>query len=228
MEKTISVILPVYNAGIYLEEALESIFSQSVTPLEVIAINDGSTDNSLEILERYRTRLFIESRENRGLAATLNQGIQISKGQLLTFLDADDVWVKNKLEMQLDFLNKHPEKEASFGMMRQFISPELTDDIKNTINCPDELQKGIMKITLMIRRGAFDRVGWFDEVFRRGDFIDWFARAEEAGLNYWVLPELLAYRRLHRNSLSSQQQHEKDLIKIAKAVLDRRRIAGRG
>ena len=228
MDNTISVILPVYNAGVYLEESLQSIFSQTVQPLEVIAINDGSTDNSLETLQQYSSKLHIVSRQNLGLGATLNEGIQISRGQFITFLDADDIWAAGKLEMQLDFLNRHPEMDASFGMMRQFISPELPDEIKNTISCPSEIQKGIMKITLMIRREAFERVGWFDEVLRRGDFIDWFARAEEAGLSYAVLPEILAYRRLHRNSLSSLQQHEKDLIKVAKAALDRRRITAQG
>ncbi len=225
MEQKISVILPVYNAGIYLEEALESIFSQTVQPLEIIAINDGSTDASPEVLQRYAKKLHIVSRENRGLSATLNQAIGLANGDLLAFLDADDLWLPDKSAQQLAFLTKHPEKEACFGMMRQFISPELPDEIKNTILCPSAIQKGMMKLTLLIRREAFERVGWFDETLNRGDFIDWFSRAQDASLSYFVLPELVASRRLHRNSMSSQYQNEKDLIMIAKAVMDRRRNA---
>jgi glycosyltransferase involved in cell wall biosynthesis len=228
MESTISVILPVYNAAIYLEETLASIFSQTVQPFEVIAINDGSSDNSLDILKKFSSKVRIVSRENLGPSVTLNEGIRLSKGRLIAFLDADDLWVSDKLKLQLDFLAFHPEKEACFGMLRQFISPELPDEIKNTISCPSEMQKGILKITLMVRRETFDRVGWFDESLKRGDFIDWFSRAEEAGLNYTVLPELVAYRRLHRNSMSSRYQDDKDLIRLAKAALDRRRKAKQG
>jgi glycosyltransferase involved in cell wall biosynthesis len=223
----ISLILPVYNAGPYLRESLESIFTQTLPPHEVIAINDGSTDNSLEILNEFSSRLLIFSRENRGLSYTLNQGIAQAKGNLITFLDADDLWLPNKLEKQVEFLTANPDKAACFGMVKQFISPDLPDDVKNTISCPDEIQRGILKITLMIRREALDVIGFFDEEVRRGDFVDWFARAEDLGISYDVLPDLVALRRLHRSSLSSQQQHEKDLIRIAKATLDRRRNAAK-
>lgn len=227
MKQTVSVILPVYNAGTYLKESLESVFTQTLQPVEIIAINDGSTDNSLEILNEFPTKLRIISRENRGVSPTLNEAIALATGNFVTFLDADDIWVANKLERQLDFLNSHPEKSACFGMVKQFISPELSDEVKSTISCPEEIQRGILKITLMIRREALDKVGLFDEQMHRGDFIDWFARAEELGITYEVLPELLAYRRLHRSGLSSQHQHEKDLIRIAKAALDRRRNAAK-
>lgn len=227
MKQTVSVIIPVYNAGKYLRESLESVFAQTCQPFEIIAINDGSTDNSLEILNEFSSELRIISRENRGVCATLNEALDLAKGELITFQDADDRWVTNKLEKQLEFLNANPEKDACFGMVKQFISPELPDEVKSTISCPDEIQRGILKITLMIRREALDKVGLFDEQMHRGDFIDWFARAEELGITYEVLPELLAYRRLHRGGLSSQHQHEKDLIRIAKAALDRRRNAAK-
>lgn len=223
MKQTVSVILPVYNAGSYLRESLESVFSQTLQPLEIIAINDGSTDNSLEILTEFGSQLRIVSRENQGISATLNEAIALAKGELIAFQDADDIWVLNKVEKQLEFLSTNPKKDACFGMIQQFISPELPEEIKKTIFCPDEIQRGILKITLMIRRAALDKVGLFDKKIHRGDFIDWFARAEELGISYEVLPELLAYRRLHRSGLSNQHQHEKDLIKIAKAALDRRR-----
>ncbi|WP_234734743.1 glycosyltransferase family A protein [Tellurirhabdus bombi] len=225
MSNSISVILPVYNAEKYLEESLESIWAQTLPPQEVIAINDGSTDNSLEILNKFSHKLRIVSRENRGICASLNQAIQLAKGELITFLDADDMWVDDKLEQQVRLLTQRPDLEACFGMMQQFISPELPEEVQQTIYCPNEVQKGIVKLTLMVWRKSFDRIGWFDETLKRGDFIDWFSRAEEAGLTYTVLPELFAHRRLHRNSLSSQQQHQKDLLKVAKAALDRRRAA---
>ena len=90
----VSVVLPIYNAGPYLAAALGSILRQDYERLEVIAIDDGSTDNSLEILERYRradNRVSVISRENRGLVATLNEGLRLAQGELVARMDADDV-----------------------------------------------------------------------------------------------------------------------------------------
>ena len=90
----VSVVLPVFNAGPYLAAALGSILRQDYGRLEVIAIDDGSTDNSLEILERYQrndSRISIISRENRGLVATLNEGLGKAQGELVARMDADDI-----------------------------------------------------------------------------------------------------------------------------------------
>ena len=100
----VSVLLPVYNAGPYLAAALGSILRQDYDRLEVIAIDDGSTDNSLEILERYRradNRVSVISRENRGLVATLNEGLRLAQGELVARMDADDVAYPWRLSRQV-------------------------------------------------------------------------------------------------------------------------------
>ena len=106
----ISVILPVYNASEYLLEALESITNQTYTDWEMIAINDGSTDNSLELLQEYakkEPRLRIISRENRGLPKSLNEGIKTSQGDYIARMDADDISFPNRFEKQLSFMIKN-------------------------------------------------------------------------------------------------------------------------
>ncbi len=106
----ISIILPVYNASDYLRETLESITAQTYKNFEIIAINDGSSDNSLEILENYalnEPRLHIISRENKGLPQTLNEGIDLAKGDFIARMDADDIMLPQRLEKQLEYLLKN-------------------------------------------------------------------------------------------------------------------------
>lgn len=106
----ISVILPVYNASKYLLESLESLSSQSFDDFEIIAINDGSTDNSLQLLQEYSKkehRLRIVSRINKGITKTLNEGIDLAEGEFIARMDADDISLPQRFEKQLNFLENN-------------------------------------------------------------------------------------------------------------------------
>ena len=106
----ISVVMPVYNAEKYLIESLESLSNQTFRDFEIIAINDGSTDSSLKILQEYskkEPRLRIISRENKGITITLNEGIDLAKGVYIARMDADDICLPNRFELQLEFLEKN-------------------------------------------------------------------------------------------------------------------------
>ena len=218
----ISVIIPVYNAEKYLTECLDSVLNQTLKPYEVIVINDGSTDGSLAVLNPYANRIRLYSRENRGVAQTLNQGIGLARGELVAFLDADDYWSGDKLALQARFLRENPSVNACFGHIRAFISPDLSADIQAGIACPIQPQAGWIKATMLIRRTAFTQTGLFNPAYRTGDFIDWFIRAKEAGLACAMLPDIVARRRLHRNGLSSEQKYHHEFARILKAKLDRR------
>ncbi len=105
----ISIILPIYNAEKYLEFALRSLFYQTEQNFEIIAIDDGSTDNSLSILSKYPDhRLNIISRPNQGLVATLNEAVKISKGKYIARMDADDICLEKRLESQYYYLKSNP------------------------------------------------------------------------------------------------------------------------
>ncbi len=110
MANLISVILPVYNGVPYLDEAIKSILSQTYSNFEFIIINDGSTDNSLEIINRHKStddRIKVISRENRGLIASLNEGIEKSEGTYIARIDQDDVSLPGRLEVQLNYMLKN-------------------------------------------------------------------------------------------------------------------------
>lgn len=105
----ISVVMPVYNAEKYLDEAIESILNQTYKDFEFIIINDGSTDKSLAIIEKYKNqdeRIVLISRENRGLIASLNEGIELAKGEYIARMDADDISLSQRFKKQLELMEK--------------------------------------------------------------------------------------------------------------------------
>ncbi|GAB4027772.1 glycosyltransferase family A protein [Spirosoma gilvum] len=224
MSLSVSVVIPVYNAAPYITECLESVLAQTRQPEQILVINDGSTDESLDRLTPYAQKGLIQlkTRENRGVAATLNEALDLAEGDVIAFLDADDVWLPNKLHQQITYLQTTPSIDACFGHVRQFISPDLPPTVQAGISCPSEPQPGWLKQTMLIRRAAFQKTGAFSTAYHTGDFIDWFIRAKEVDLQYTMLPDTVTLRRLHRSGLASQQQYQKEFVHILKAALDRR------
>ncbi len=106
----VTVLLPVYNGEGYLAEAIESILQQTLRDFEFLIINDGSTDHSLEIVSHYKdSRLHIVSRSNKGLIATLNEGIELAKAPLIARMDQDDISKPDRLSKQVGDMERHPE-----------------------------------------------------------------------------------------------------------------------
>lgn len=224
---TISVIIPVYNAEKYVVACLESVLAQTCQPTEIVLVDDGSTDQSVDCLLPYLNRptgpvVRLRSRANQGLSRTLNEGISLATGDLVAFQDADDLWTPDKLANQVACLLANPSLDACFGLVQQFISPDLPAEVQAGIACPDHPQPGWLKQTMLIRRTAFAKTGLFNPTYHVGDFIDWFIRAKEAGLRYAMVDKLTTCRRLHRSGLVSQTQYHHEFAHILKAALDRR------
>ena len=108
-EPKVSVLMPVYNGEAYVEEAIKSVLSQTYQNFEFIVINDGSTDRTAQILDQFAERIILVSQENSGIVASLNKGIALAKGQYIARFDADDKALSNRLEVQANFLDEHPE-----------------------------------------------------------------------------------------------------------------------
>ena len=222
---TISVIIPVFNGERYIAAAIESVLQQTRPADEIIVVNDGSSDATAAVLAAYDRRIAVISQENHGGAHATNQGISVASGSFLSFLDADDLWTSRKLEIQVDWLSRHPHAEAVFGYVQQFISADLDPEQARRLKCPHSPQAGLTKNTILIRRPSFDRIGAFDSNLRSIDFLDWFTRALDAKLKFEMLPDLLALRRLHNANngrLVRDSQMTENLIALKRA-LDRRR-----
>jgi glycosyltransferase involved in cell wall biosynthesis len=220
----VSVVIPVRDGERYVAEAVESVLAQTLPGVEPIVVDDGSQDATPEVLRSLAARVRVVRQERTGAAAALNRGVGLARGGLLAFLDADDLWVPDKLALQTGALELRPGLDLVFGHVRQFHSPDLTGEQRAAIACPSDPAPGLSKGTMLVRREAFARVGPFDTTWRVGDFVDWYARATEAGLSSEMLPDVLMLRRLHpgNTTLKAPDAHV-DYARIARAALKRRR-----
>jgi glycosyltransferase involved in cell wall biosynthesis len=216
----VSVIIPVYNGERFLAEAIDSVLAQTYSPVELIVLNDGSTDSSAQIVARYGARVRHHYQANAGLAAAQNAGARLARGSFISYLDADDLWLANKLECQVLAFECEPDLDVVFGHVQQFQDPEGKGDSK-MVGAP---MPGYSTGTMLMRRGAFFDIGPFDEKWRVGEFVEWYIRALERGVRSSMLPDVVMQRRIHdRNMGISLRKHQRDYLRILKASLDRRR-----
>jgi len=218
--EAISVIIPVFNGAAYVVDALDSVFQQEVQPAEIIVINDGSTDGTAEVLERFHDRIRIIHQQNQGPAAARNAGLQSASGEMLAFLDADDLWPLDHLRLLLDCLHRFPDIEVALGHI-QHIHAE------STLSALSPMGEAFPLLSLncaLFRRSTFDAIGQLDETMRFSEDVDWFMRAREAGIKLMLRQEVVLYYRRHQNNMTNVSHfNDLDLIKVLKLSIDRRK-----
>ncbi len=220
----ISVIIPVYNGAKYLAEAIESVLAQVLAPAEIIVVNDGSTDRSLEIACQFLPRITIVSQENKGAGAARNTGIGVATGRYLAFLDADDLWTPEKLMIQRSFLEGQPGTDMVFGTVVQFISPELPAKHLENLRKEMETMPGYSHGAMLIEKAKFMPVGPFNEQLEIGEFIDWFGRARHLGLTHHIVNDIVLKRRIHNQNMGIYKRgHLKDYTAILRDAIARKR-----
>ncbi|MBX7174811.1 MAG: glycosyltransferase family 2 protein [Pyrinomonadaceae bacterium] len=221
----ISVLIPVYNSENYIAEAIESVLRQTYQDFEIIVVDDGSTDNTRQVIESFGEKVQYHYQKNYGAGVARNKCIALSRGDFLAFLDADDVWSKNKLELQMQEFEADNSLEAVFGMVENVKQKDWEQRVFQTNAPVENLFKGFTQTTMLIKRESFLRVGMFPEENTIGEFVDWLLRAKEANLQMKLLPELFLWRRIHDSNLGIKHRSKvNDYIKIIKKSIDRRRI----
>ncbi|MCE9541845.1 glycosyltransferase family 2 protein [Candidatus Kaiserbacteria bacterium] len=223
--KRISVVMPVFNAERYVADAVQSVLNQTYGSIELICVDDGSTDASASVLRSFGdaiTCIFLET--NSGIAVARNTGAASASGAFLAFMDADDLWKEDKLALQSACFDENPAIDLVFTYMQCFISPELPAEVQELRELPVEPVVGHVPSAVLIKRSSFDRVGNFNPVWRVGEFIDWRARAVDAGLKEVTLPETLLLRRIHdRNTGVTERSSRVDYVRIVREALARRK-----
>lgn len=213
----VSIIVPVYNGERFLDTALNSVLAQTYRPIEIIVIDDGSTDHTAKVAQSHE-QVRYAYQTNGGIGEALNHGITLATGDYFSFLDADDLWTENKLTRQLQCFASDISLEAVFGHLQQFYGDP--DSPGPNVSTPLE---GYFKGTMLISRAAFFRVGLFDPQWRTGDFIDWFLRAREKNLKCIMLDDVFLKRRIHEDNLGRRERDQRiTYVHILKQALDRR------
>jgi len=222
----VSVIIPVYNNDRYLGEAIESVLNQTYQRLEIIVVDDGSTDQSGEVARSFADKGVMYCHQvHSGAGPARNEGVGLAQGDFLAFLDADDRWPQGKIERQLQAFNSNPALEMVFGQALQLKNgPEWESGVKDEKLQVAGMAPGMVPGTMLIKRAAFFRVGKFQGDWKVGEFIDWYGRAVDLQIQSFVLLDLFLWRRIHdSNQGVRERQSISDYARVLKASLDRRR-----
>lgn len=210
-----SVVIPSHNAARYIRDAIASVLRQTYQPCEVIVVDDGSSDGTAEIVGRHANIQYVRQ-SHLGVSAARNLGIRLTKGPLVAFLDADDVWLPDKIAHQVRFLSEHPQ----YGMV--FTEHTMVDAVGNTLRITDKrpilngdpvrnifLLSNIGTPTVMVRRAVLDAVGPFDESLHCAEDENlWMRIAMEFPVA--LIPSPLVMVRRHNDNVT---RHPEDVLK---------------
>lgn len=220
---SVSIIIPAYNASAHIVETLESVFAQHYEPMEIIVVDDGSSDGTAELVAKAYPSVRVIRKQNGGAASARNAGIRIATGDYIAFLDADDFWLPGKLHAQYRYFQAHPEVRllcTDFAVWRAnehgFFAPPSTLAIDDSI-CDDEIDvtrsgwlyhKLLMDCTVwtstvMMHRSLVEEVGEFDESLRLGQDYDYWLRASRT-TPIGTLQRPFAFYRQHPESATKR------------------------
>ncbi len=197
----ISVVMATLNADRFLRTALDSIASQTLAVDELVIADGGSTDQTLQIARRHPFARIVQQ-SGKGLPDAWNSALAHCTGDVVAFLDSDDMWTADKIELQVRHLEENWAIEAVVGHVQFF----LEEGAACPRNFKPELLNGTypapMPGALLIRRSACDKVGLFDTRFPIACDIDWFARLRDLQIRIATLPNLFIRKRVHQSNLS--------------------------
>ncbi|HEX7025491.1 MAG TPA: glycosyltransferase [Gemmatimonadales bacterium] len=219
----VSVVIPVFNAERHLASTLDSVLRQGHDRLEIIVVDDGSTDGSAAIAARCGGPVRCLFQPNRGPPAARNAGFRMARGELIAFLDADDLWSEDRLAVQLGLLARHPDADLVAGRF-QWVRDEALPGEAPRLTPRAAPRHPLSLGTALLRRRLFTTVGELDESLRLNDDVDWYLRARELGVAMLLHEEVvLWYRRHERNITNDQERGREFYLTALKKSLDRRR-----
>lgn len=231
MGVAVTVVIPTYNAAQYLPETIETVLSQTFADFEVLIIDDGSTDNTAEVACLYRKRdgrlrYFLQA--NQGVSASRNKGIELAKGELIAFLDADDQWLPNKLETHVRHFDSSPDLGISFGRVEFMLSDGKLTGVISSSRLRKIEPKHLYYENLIvnpsnavIRRKVFEQVGYFNQDLMTMEDLELFLRIICNGWKVEGIAQVLTRYRTAQTGLSSNlhrlEQDWKKLSEVARS-----------
>lgn len=220
----VDVIIPVFNGARFVERAIASVRSQTRDAVrEIICIDDASTDGSGAVLDRLAAvepRLVVLTQPgNGGVAAARNRGVRHGRAEAIAFLDQDDEWLPDKLEAQLDALERDLELGYVVGQQQMILDPGATRPGWCRPEWLEAPQNGFLPSALLVRRECFERVGLLDERYRAGaDDTDWFARARRLEVPFLNLDRVVMRRAIHGDNLSREHAGGAELLAMVRRL----------
>ena len=216
-----SVVIPAYNAAATIGQSLQSILEQTIRPQKIIVVDDGSTDNIGAAIAGMRTEITLIRQDNRGPGAATTAGFRHVGTPFVATLDADDLWLPRKIEIQASLFESEPGVAGVFSLARLFADGAAPDP-----NGQGAIRRLWTRTTLLFRTEAARAVGDFvDLPGQLGEVIDWLSRSRDLGQRHALVEEILALRRIRPGSLSYGQDPERSrgYLTAVRASLERKR-----
>ena len=202
-EPLISVMMPTYNNAKYIGQAIDSIYAQNYGNIEIIIVDDGSTDNTKEVVQQYKDIKYFYI-EHKGIPFARNVALENAKGEYIAFLDSDDYWLPNKLNTQMQYFKEHPDCEIVFTKYENFFENEYVKKKKRAIyekNSEDKFKHYLP--SSLVKKELFEKYGNFDENFKTGEDTEFVTRIKENKMNIEHFINNVFYRRrLHGKNIT--------------------------
>jgi glycosyltransferase involved in cell wall biosynthesis len=223
----VSVIIPVRNGESYLGEAIASVRRQSRAPLEIVIVDDGSTDGTAAFVETLGSDIRLIRQPHSGVTVARNRGLRAARGELIAFLDCDDVWTDSKLATQVPILLEHSDIQAVLGHSRRMWTPTPRDGASSGLRLT-EPELALSLGAALIRRSTFETIGAFDESLLRAEDWDWFLRLRERGALVVVHPEVTQLCRRHDGNMTNARSETRMSLAgvIGRSIARRRSLGG--
>jgi glycosyltransferase involved in cell wall biosynthesis len=219
----VSIIIAVKNGERYLRLAIESVRRTRYEPREIIVV-DGKSEDDTRLIARSFAEVRLIAQEGRGLSDAWNVGVGAAMGNLIGFLDSDDLWAPNKLHVQVAFMQQHTEIQYTIGRVKFFLEPgfSIPRGFKRELLESDHV--GRIPGTLLARKNVFESIGGFDTMLLLAGDVDWFVRAKDSKVPMAILDEVFLYKRVHDSNLSSNARlNSEELLRVFKNSVDRQR-----
>jgi glycosyltransferase involved in cell wall biosynthesis len=222
MKSTYALIMAVRNAEKYLEETLESVFSQTLPASEIFVVDESSTDRTLEIIRSFGSQITLMSNFIGGMAGAYNLAIPKVESDFITFLDGDDLWLSTKSEKQIQFLNERPDYDVVCCGVLNFTKASGDDEKYESTR---KFAPSRLFTASTFRRDTFKIFGMVDsEAGHFGWLYDWWSKADDSGIRYGTIDEVLFHRRIHETNswIRNKELGNKTVIEIARRNIKRR------
>lgn len=225
---SVSVIIPVFNGASFLPEAVASIRRQRIRVDEIIIIDDGSTDRTAEVAAGLGDDIHYIYQTNRGPHAAQNTGLAMAQGEVIAFLDADDLWPDDKLSIQLPLLQNDPQPQVVLGFLQYIRLRKTADGQSHYLPYLEPFFGANCFGSALFRREVFTMIGSLDEVMVCGGDVDWFLRAREKRLPMAAVDRIGLFYRLHPGNITRNKARRDHflLLALGRSLQRRRSAAG--
>jgi glycosyltransferase involved in cell wall biosynthesis len=231
----VTTLIPTYNCERYVCEAVESALAQTYPVHEIIVIDDGSTDDTRTALHPYAGTIKYIYQDNAGPPAARNTGIAHAAGDVIALLDSDDVWLPEKLELQIEYLRKHPDVGLVYSDNKTFDANGVIEEsvkVSRNVKCPSGYifpqlfaDPPFQTSAVLIRKECFDKVGLFDTMLRMGDDYEFFLRvARSYKMGYVDLPLAMYRQHVDQGTRSWGRQLQQGIpweVMVLKRIIER-------